>query len=35
MEGFLRTLEEAIKTARNLDAWNSSVTDIPEKNQTN
>ena len=30
-----KTLEEAIKTARNLDAWRSSVTDTPEINQTN
>ena len=30
-----KTLEEAIKTARNLDAWNSSNTDIPQINQTN
>ena len=29
------TLEEAIKTARNLDAWRSSVTNNPEINQTN
>ena len=29
------TSEEATKTARNLDAWRSSVTDNPEINQTN
>ena len=30
-----KTLEEAIKTARKLDAWRSSNTDTPEINQTN